>query len=294
MSDISSQAAQTTSERPDPDDGSQDDEAVTGQSTEPSSLAWLTDEQSQFRRVFRYSAMPLFLAVVLGSLYLWVGGQELDSVESRSLNADYMLSRLGEHVMLTLLSTVAVLLIAVPLGIVATRPGRERVATVITGLGNAGQAIPSLGLLGILFFLFFEIPVLPPTGTLPAVVALTVYSLLPILRNTIVGIRGVDEAVLESGKGMGLSNRQVLRQLELPLAVPVILAGVRTALVLNVGTAALAFLLGGGGLGEMITRGFQLSRLSVLLTGAVLTGALALLIDWLGGIAEETLAPQGL
>ncbi len=293
MSEVSSTVDRDVADDPDP--GGRD-EAVTGHADDSSSWAWLRDDQSTFRRTYRYLAMPLFLLVLLGGLWVWVTGQQLDSVEQRALNATYISARLQEHITLTLLSTVAVLVIAIPLGVIATRPGRERAATVITGLGNAGQAIPSLGMLGILFYGFFAIDFLPipATGTFPAVVALTAYSLLPILRNTMVGIRGVDDAILESGRGMGLSNRHVLRRLELPLAVPVILAGVRTALVLNVGTAALAFILGGGGLGEMIVQGYQLNRLPVLLTGAFLTAALALAIDWLAGIAEEQLTPQGL
>lgn len=250
--------------------------------------------RTPLQNALRYGAMPVFLLVILLGLYIWVTGQELDSVETRVLQGPFIWDRTVEHVWLAALSTAFVLLLAVPLGIVATRPGRERVAVGIIGLGNAGQAIPSLGLLALLFFLFSEISWLPSTGTVPVVVALTAYSFLPILRNTMVGLTQVDESVLEAGKGMGMSNRQVLRRVEIPLAVPVVLAGVRTALVLNVGTAALAFLFGGGGLGIIIFRGYQLNRTTILLTGAILTAALALLIDYLAGIVEERLTPAGL
>ena len=244
--------------------------------------------------VLRWAGMPVLLGLVLFGLYLHVTGQELDSVEQRVLVDTFIIQKVQEHILLALLSTIAVLLLAVPLGIAATRPGRERVAAGIIGLGNAGQAIPSLGLLALLFYWFRTVSWLPSTGVLPVVVALTAYSFLPILRNTMVGLRGVDETVLESGRGMGMSNRQVLRRLELPLAVPVILAGVRTALVINIGTAALGFLFGGGGLGEIIFRGYQLNRTVVLLVGAVLTAALALFADWLAGIVEEQLTPTGI
>lgn len=246
------------------------------------------------KSAIRYLAMPVFLLIVLVGLYLWVTGQQLDSVETRTLTSDLIMRRTWEHIVFTAISTVLVLALAVPLGIVATRPGREGLAGTIVGLGNAGQAIPSLGMLALLFFLFNEISWLPGTGLVPVVVALTAYSFLPVLRNTMIGLQRVNPAVLEAGKGMGMSNREVLRRLELPLAVPVILAGVRTALVLNVGTGALAWVLGGGGLGEIIIRGYQLNRLPVLLTGAVLTAALALLIDWMAGIAEDNLTPRGL
>ena len=243
--------------------------------------------------VLRYAGMPVLLGLTLLGLYLYVSGQDLGSVEQRILVDTFIIQKVKEHVVLALLSTIAVLLLAIPLGIVATRPGRERIAAGIIGLGNAGQAIPSLGLLALLFFWFRNISWLPGTGMLPVVVALTAYSFLPILRNTMVGLNGVDAAVLESGRGMGMSNNQVLRRLELPLAIPVILAGVRTALVINIGTAALAFLFGGGGLGEIIFRGYQLSRTTVLLVGAVLTAVLALAVDWLAGIVEEQLTPEG-
>ena len=217
----------------------------------------------------RYLGMPLFLTAVL-------------------------LGQTRQHLTLTLYSTFFVLLLAVPLGILATRPRLRRYAPIVIGLGNAGQAIPSLGLLALLFYLFRTQPALPSTGTFPVVVALVGYSFLPILRNTMVGLDQVDRFVLEAGRGMGMSNRKVLRSIELPLAVPVVLAGVRTALVLNVGTAALAFLFGGGGLGQTIFAGFQLRRTPVLLTGAILVAVLALLIDYLAGLIEEKLTPKGL
>ena len=245
-------------------------------------------------KLFHYLGMPVFLLIVMIGLYLYVGAQELDSIELRVLTLDNLLGQTIQHLTLTVYSTVFVLALAVPLGIIATRPRLRRYTPGIIGLGNAGQAIPSLGMLALLFYLFRTTENLPSTGTFPVVVALTAYSFLPILRNTMVGLDQVDRFVLEAGKGMGMSNRLVLRQIELPLAVPVILAGVRTALVLNVGTAALAFLFGGGGLGETIFSGFQLQRTPVLVTGALMVAVLALLVDYLAGIVEERLTPRGL
>ncbi|MBW3657981.1 MAG: ABC transporter permease [Actinobacteria bacterium] len=238
--------------------------------------------------------MPLFLGAVLAGLYVWVQSQPLGDVARRRLTADILLAQTREHVWLAFVSTAIVLVLAVTLGIVATRPGTRRLAPYLVNLGNAGQAIPSLGLLALLFFAFREIPVLPSTGRVPVVTALVAYSFLPILRNTMVGLDQVDRSMLEAGRGMGMSNWEVLRRIELPLAVPVILAGVRTALVLNVGTATLAFLFGGGGLGQTIFQGFQLNRDPILVTGAVLTAVLALFIDYLAGLAEEQLTPEGL
>jgi osmoprotectant transport system permease protein len=242
----------------------------------------------------RYLGMPTFLLTVLAGLYVYVSTRDLGSVETRSLAPDVLLAQTQQHITLTLLSTFFVLLLAVPLGILITRPATKGIAPLVIGLGNAGQAIPSLGLLALLFYLFRVTPGLPSTGTFPVVVALVGYSFLPILRNTMVGLQQVDANVLEAGKGMGMSDGLILRRLELPLAVPVILAGIRTALVLNVGTATLAFLFGGGGLGQTIFSGFQLRRTPVLVTGAVLVAVLALLIDYLAGLIEEKLTPRGL
>lgn len=252
------------------------------------------DRKARGARLVRYVGMPLLLALVLAALYLYIQNITLDSIETRTLTSDNLITQTREHILLAVYSTVFVLLLAVPLGIVATRPGTKRIAPLIIGLGNAGQAIPSLGLLALLYYLFRVTPGLPSTGTLPVVVALVGYSFLPILRNTMVGLQQVDASVLEAGRGMGMTNGLVLRRIELPLAVPVILAGVRTALVLNVGTAALAFLFGGGGLGQTIYSGFQLRRTPVILTGAVLVAALALLVDYLAGVVEEKLTPKGL
>ena len=245
-------------------------------------------------KFFHYAGMPVFLVAVLIALFVWVQSQELDSIESRQLTADLLLSRTWQHIVLSGLSTFFVLILAIPMGIFATRPGRRQYAPIIIGLGNAGQAIPSLGMLALLFYLFRTIDGLPSTGIFPVVVALVGYSFLPILRNTMVGLDQVDRSVLEAGKGMGMPNNMVLRKLELPLAIPVILAGVRTALVLNVGTATLAFLFGGGGLGTSIQAGFQLNRNTILITAATLVAVLALLVDYLAGLVEEKLTPKGL
>lgn len=247
-----------------------------------------------WRKVVRYAGMPLFLVVVLVLLYTWVQGQGLDDIEQRALTQDVLLEQLRQHIFLTVTSTVIVLALAVPLGILMTRPGFKRYAPVVIGFGNAGQAIPSLGLVALVYGILRTVEWLPSTGRTPVVTALVAYSFLPILRNTMIGLQQVDDDMLEAGRGMGMSNLGVLRKIELPLAVPVILAGVRTALVLNVGTATLAFLFGAGGLGDTILTGFGLRRTPVLVTGAVLTAVLALFVDYVAGLVEEWLTPRGL
>jgi osmoprotectant transport system permease protein len=246
------------------------------------------------QRILHYGGIPTLVVIILILLYLYISGQELDSIEARNITLDNILSQTRRHIWLTILSTIIVVSLAVPLGIIATRPRTRRLAPAIIGLGNAGQAIPSLGLLAIVFVAFSALPALPSTGVVPVTFALVAVSFLPILRNTMVGLDGVDRDVLEAGSGMGMSQNQVLRLIELPLAIPVMLAGVRTALILNVGTATLAFLFGGGGLGFIIFTGFNLKRTPILVTGAVLAAVLALLVDYIGGLIEEWLTPKGL
>jgi len=233
-------------------------------------------------------ALPGILALVCLGLWLYVSNRELDSIEARSLNAETIRETLLRHLSLTAVSTVLVVVIAVPLGILLTRPFTRRIRGTLLTIANIGQAVPTIGLLALLAVAFFFL------GFWAAIVGLVVYAVLPVLRNTMVGLEEVDAAVLEAGRGMGLSTGQVLRRLELPLAVPVILAGIRTALVINVGTATLAAYINAGGLGTLIVAGFSTNRILVSLTGAVLSAVLALLVDHLAGIAEDLLKPKGL
>jgi osmoprotectant transport system permease protein len=238
-------------------------------------------------RLFRYLAMPIFLGLACLALYLYVSSQQLDSIEKRILNADFLFSRVIEHIELAVVSTVIVVVLAVTTGILLTRPGTRRVTPVIIGLANIGQAVPSIGLL-VLFAITWDF------GFWPTIVALVAYSFLSILRNTMVGLQQVDRSTIEAARGMGMTKTAVLFRIELPLAVPIILAGIRTALIINVGTATLATFVDAGGLGTVIDRGISLGRDPVLIVGSVLTGVLALSIDWLASVAEDILRPKGL
>ncbi len=235
-----------------------------------------------------YLLMPAILAVVLVALYLYVGAQDLDTIEARSLNPDALWTATAEHVALAAVSTVITLVIAVPLGIILTRPFARRVRPFLITLLTLGQAVPTISVLVLLAVMFLFL------GFQAAIVGLVLYAIIPVLLNTMVGLEQVDESILEAGRGMGLSKMQVLGRLELPLAVPVILAGVRTALVINVGTATLATYINGGGLGDIIMAGLSTNRVLVQVVGAVLTSVLALLIDYLAGLAEVALQPRGL
>jgi len=239
------------------------------------------------RRLVGMSARPILLGAVLLLLYLWVHAQTLDSIEMRALDPHKIRGDLWQHVQLSLIATALTIAIAVPLGVLLTRPCARWVKPIGLGLGNFGQAIPSIGLI-VLLSLWLGI------GFWTAVIGLVAYSTLPILRNTIVGLDGVDPALKEAARGMGMSRLAVLGRVELPLAVPVILAGVRTALVLTVATATLATFIDAGGLGGGLVAGIKLNRPSLSLTFGVLAAVLALFADWVGGIAEEVLRPRGI
>ena len=184
-------------------------------------------------------------------------------------------------------STVIVIAVAVPLGIMLTRPSMRKVSPFILGVANSGQALPAYGLLVIFLGIMGQ-------GALTVIWALSLYALLPVLRNTMVGLDGVDRHVIEAGRGMGMTKAQALTRIELPLAVPIIIAGVRTAMVLNIGMATLGFLIGGGGLGITIQTGLKLNQDEVLIVGAWLVAIVALTFDWLGAVAERFLRPRGL
>ncbi|HEU0256345.1 MAG TPA: ABC transporter permease, partial [Microbacteriaceae bacterium] len=173
------------------------------------------------------------------------------------------------------------------LGIVLTRGRLRRASAVVLAIANIGQAAPAIGLIVLLaFWLGF--------GFWAATVSLVLYAILPVLHNTIVGLNGVNRSLIEAGRGMGMSALAVLGRVELPLAVPVMLAGIRTALVLLVGTATLATFINGGGLGLLITTGVNLDLPTVLVVGSLLVALLALVIDWIGRVVEFVARPKGL
>lgn len=230
---------------------------------------------------------PVFLLVVCAVLYAWLHGRTLDSIERRSINGQVIGQRLLEHLELVAVSTVLVVAIAVPLGVAFTRARLRHFSGPLLAVANIGQAVPSIGVLVLLAVTY-------GIGFRMAIVALVLYSVLPVLRNTMTGIQQVDRALIDAGRGMGLTKTAVLFRVELPLASPVILAGVRVALVVNVGTATLAAFTNAGGLGTLIDAGIVLNRMPILLTGSVLTAVLALAVDWLAGLAGRLLQPRGL
>jgi osmoprotectant transport system permease protein len=180
------------------------------------------------------------------------------------------------------------LLIGLPLGILITR--KPTWSKLVLGLANVMQTVPSLALFGFLI----PVPWIGGIGRSTAIVALILYALLPIIRNTYVGITSVDPAIREAGQGMGMTDRQLLFQVELPLALGVILAGVRVATVISVGVATIAAYIGAGGLGDLIFRGISTVNNQLILAGAVPAALLALLVDFTLGVVERRLTPGGM
>jgi osmoprotectant transport system permease protein len=230
---------------------------------------------------------PVIVALVFLGYVVWVQTADLDFTESTQLAWPTVGSLIWEHVKLTVVAAVLVVAIAVPLGVILTRGNAKRAAPLVVGIANGGQAAPAVGLLVLLaLWLGF--------GFWTAILALTLYGLLPVLRNTITGLQGVDPTLVEAGRGVGMSSAAVLFRIELPLAGPVIMAGVRTALVLIVGTASLATFINAGGLGAILNTGITLFRFSLMVVGAVLIALLALLVEWLGRLLELATRPKGI
>jgi osmoprotectant transport system permease protein len=191
-----------------------------------------------------------------------------------------------EHLWLVGISTLLAVLIGIPLGILSARwPVWNK---PVLGTANVIQTIPSLALFGFLL----PVPWIGARADRLAILALTLYALLPVIRNTYTGIRGVDPSVVEAGRGMGMTGSQLLFQVELPLAVSVILSGVRVAAVLSVGIATIAAAIGAGGLGEFIFRGLAMVNNQLILAGAVPAAVLALLADFGLGWLERRLQPR--
>ena len=240
-----------------------------------------------WRVVRELGLQPVLILAACAVLYLWVTSNPLDKIELVTLNPEFLTTAIKDHLMLSFISAAIIVSVAVPVGIALTRPRLKKATPVALVLANIGQAFPAVGLVILMGIQFgFGIPI--------AIAAFTLYGLLPIMRNTIVGLQQIDQFVVESARGMGMTARQALFRVEIPLAVPVILAGIRTTLILTVGVATLGVFVNGGGLGTVIVPGLKLGRQTVLVTGGVLTAALAFTLDWIARVAEHVLRPRGI
>ena len=206
-------------------------------------------------------------------------------VEQTQLRWGEVLSATSIHIQLVFFSMIIATVLAVSLGIMVTRV--PRLKTIVLGGTGILQTVPSLALLG------FMIPIFG-IGVKTAIAALFLYSLLPIMRNTYTGIKDVDPATIEAAKGMGMTSMQILIKVELPLAVPVIMAGIRTAAVINVGNATLAAFIGAGGLGDFIFLGITRGIDGLILLGAIPAALLALILETFFGAVERWTTPEGL
>jgi len=202
-------------------------------------------------------------------------------------NRQQVLELTLEHITLAGVSTLLAALVGIPLGVLITRV--PQLSKTVIGSANIIQTIPSLALFGFLL----TAPWIGARAGRLAILALALYALLPLIRNTCAGIQGVDPAVVEAGRAMGLTDRQLLFQVELPLASGVIVAGVRIATVISIGLATIAAAIGAGGLGEFIFRGLAMVNNQVILAGAVPAALLALLADFALGSLERRLGGVG-
>ncbi|HAO6135783.1 TPA: ABC transporter permease [Listeria monocytogenes] len=198
-------------------------------------------------------------------------------------NGSYVMEEFWRHFLMSAYGVIFAAIIAIPLGVYIAR--KKRLAGWVIQIANIIQTIPALAMLAVLMLIM-------GLGTNTVVLSLFLYSLLPILKNTYTGIRNVDGALLESGKAMGMTKWQVLRLIEMPLALSVIMAGIRNALVIAIGVAAIGTFVGAGGLGDIIVRGTNATNgTAIILAGAIPTAVMAILADVLLGWLERTLNP---
>jgi osmoprotectant transport system permease protein len=233
----------------------------------------------------RQAVLVLFLIVLVG-LTIWITTIERVGIY-RTFGWDDLMYSFWAHLKMVAIAVAIGTLIGVPLGILVTRPGFTRLAVPIIGGANVGQTIPSLAVIAIMAPLI-------GFGLQSAIVALFVYGLLPIVRNSYTSINNIDPAVTEAARGMGMSRGQIARRIELPLARPVIMAGIRVSTVITVGTAELAVLVGGTGLGKITLTGVFARETLIILQGAAPTAAMAITLGYFLERLEKRLTPRGL
>ena len=201
---------------------------------------------------------------------------------ARLLNFETITKAYQQHILMVFVASAAAIIVSVSLGILITRPFFSQWAPIVDNIVNIAQTIPSLAILA-LFFTYLG------RGFSTAVFALWLYALLPILRNTSAGIQNISPGIIEAARGMGMSNLHILTRIELPLALPVIMGGIRTSAVITVGAAALASFIGAGGLGDLIVTGLTVSRNTLVVAGGILSALLAIFLDQVLDLIENSL-----
>jgi osmoprotectant transport system permease protein len=192
-----------------------------------------------------------------------------------------------EHFFLFLFSIIITTIIGVSLSIIATDEGKEKMGKLILSITGAAQAVPSIAVIA-LVFIYVGI------GKTPTIISLIIYSLVPVIFNATSGILSVPRGVIEAGKGMGFTKQQILWKLKIPIAIPVIMGGIRSAATIIIGTAVIASVIGGGGLGDLIFTGLKLNRPEALVAGAASSAIMAIIIDRILGYVEKIITPKGL
>jgi len=241
-----------------------------------------------FTTLFRKFVPALVAIVVVLWLYKYYG-----ALEYTVKNLTEFFRLIYEHLILVIISMAAAIAVGVTLGVIMTRKGLEGISPVIMAVVNVWQSVPSLGVIALAYGI---LPLLGMSGigVVPALIALFMHAVAPIVRNTYAGIESVSEDVIESATGMGMTKKQILFDIEIPNAMPVIMGGIRTSTAIIVGTAPLAFLIGGGGLGFWIFTGIALVDMGIMFAGAVPVALIAMLFDYFLALLEKVIVSKGI
>ncbi|WP_291636793.1 ABC transporter permease [Clostridium sp.] len=241
----------------------------------------VTAAQYKHSKVYIKNVVLILGLIAMGIiLSIYVVENPQDSLVSRLVSYNKISVLLKQHLYIVGVSSGLAIVTAVPVGILLTRNKFRKWTSRVVSIVNVGQTIPSLAIVALLVGTL-------GVGAKTAIIALWVYSLLPILNNTLIGIGGVDKAIIEAANGVGMKASHVLTKVEIPLAMPMIIAGIRTAITINIASAILAAFVGGGGLGDLIIAGNNVSRTQVLVLGAALPVLMALIADSIFGIIEQ-------
>jgi len=241
-----------------------------------------------FTTLFRKFVPAIVAIVVVLLLYKYYG-----ALEYTVKNLTEFFRLIYEHLILVIISMAAAIAVGVTLGVIMTRKGLEGISPVIMAVVNVWQSVPSLGVIALAYGI---LPMLGMSGigVVPALIALFMHAVAPIVRNTFAGIESVSEDVIESATGMGMTKKQILFDIEIPNAMPVIMGGIRTSTAIIVGTAPLAFLIGGGGLGFWIFTGIALVDMGIMFAGAVPVALIAMLFDYFLALLEKVVVSKGI
>ncbi len=228
---------------------------------------------------------PIILVILGIATAVYFVNNPGGTMAARLLNYDEIIRTCREHIILVIISIIGAILFSVPMGIIVTRPRFKSIAPIVDNLTNIAQTVPSLAVLALVYTAL-------GLGFKTGLFALWLYTLLPILRNTSAGIQAIPDEIIEAAKGMGMSPVHIIYKIELPLALPVIMAGIRVSAVVCTGAAALATFIGAGGLGDLVVTGLALSRNTIIFTGGILTALFGMFIDSIFGILESYLVTK--